>query len=96
MILLVGPCWACKRRFVFDPRTVTSLWVDPVTQLPPDLGGDRARARREPLCSGCLALVNAARAEKGAPPVPDGSVGSPNDAETSAPSVVYDPPRGAQ
>jgi hypothetical protein len=90
-VLAIGPCWACKQPFAFDPRTVTSVWVDPVTQLPPELGGDRARADRQPICCGCVALVNEQRAKRGAEPIPLGSIGSPTEAEVAKAKWSCDP-----
>ena len=52
-LLGIAPCFMCKQPFAFDPDRVTSISIDPVTGLPPDLGGDPGRARREPLCPPC-------------------------------------------
>jgi hypothetical protein len=57
-IVGIGPCVGCRDVFAFDPDTVPSIPIDPQTGLPPDLGGDPARAVRRPICPGCLELAN--------------------------------------
>jgi hypothetical protein len=64
-MVAIGPCWGCKVPFPYDPDRVTSLLIDPVTQTAPDLGGDPARAQREPLCPRCCKTVNVLRARAG-------------------------------
>jgi hypothetical protein len=64
-MIVIGACWVHKGLFEFDPETVPSVLIDPVTQLPPDLGGDEERARREPICPACIALINPLRAAQG-------------------------------
>jgi hypothetical protein len=64
-MLGIAPCYACKQPFAFDPDRVTSVSIDPVTGLPPDLGGDPGRARREPLCPRCCRIANVERAARG-------------------------------
>ena len=63
----VGPCWSCGAVFAFDPDLVPSVPIDPVTHLPPDLGGDVARATRQPFCRRCLAEANVRRRSSGLP-----------------------------
>lgn len=60
-----GRCWACKRRFTFDPDRVPSVPIDPETNTPPDLGGEFERAVLQPICAECVELANAARVENG-------------------------------
>lgn len=68
-LVALAPCFMCGRPFQFHPDLVTSIHVDPVTGLPPDLGGDPARARREPLCPPCCRLANPERARRGLAPL---------------------------
>lgn len=63
----LGPCLVCGQPFTFDPETVPSVPIDPVTGLPPDLGGDPARARRQPLCPPCVTKANKERKARGLP-----------------------------
>lgn len=65
-------CIGCRRTFCYDPHTVPSIPVDPVTGLPPDLGGDPQRARREPICPQCCRAANVMRRENNLPPFPEG------------------------
>jgi hypothetical protein len=65
----VAPCLACGRVVEFNPRLVPNIPIDPVTRKPADLGGDSARARQEPVCQSCLALVNPRRVQLGLQPV---------------------------
>jgi hypothetical protein len=44
---------------------VPSVLIDPLTRLPPDLGGDPDRARYEPVCHRCIIQVNERRLEEG-------------------------------
>jgi len=61
----IGPCWMCKRPFPFDPDRVASVLIDPVTRRAPDLGGDPARAQREPICPDCCQVANVHRRRAG-------------------------------
>jgi hypothetical protein len=55
-------CFVCGQVFSFDPETVISVWVDPVTNRPPDVNvfGEQItpdpaaveRAVRRPICFG--------------------------------------------
>jgi hypothetical protein len=63
--IAIAPCFMCGRSFAFDPDRVASIRIDPVTGNAPDLGGDPARARREPLCPPCCRLANRERAARG-------------------------------
>lgn len=65
----VGACWVCGQPFPFDPETVPSIPIDPVTNRPPDLGGDPDRAERRPVCPGCVAEANRQRELVGLPPI---------------------------
>lgn len=64
--VVVGPCYACDNLFGFDPSRVPSIPIDPVTGLPPDLGGDAQRAVRRPICPSCVKdRINPERRERG-------------------------------
>ncbi|MGH3783119.1 MAG: hypothetical protein ACRDRO_21475 [Pseudonocardiaceae bacterium] len=69
-MLAIGPCFSCEQPFAFDPDTIQSVPIDPVTGLPPDLGGDPARARNEPICAPCRRLANPIRVKAGLAPFP--------------------------
>ena len=60
-----GACFVCKVPFYFHPDLVASVPIDPVTGLPPDLGGDPDRAQREPICPSCCHLANVERRQAG-------------------------------
>jgi hypothetical protein len=73
-----GRCLLCERVFPFNPTLVPSVFVDPVSKRPPDVGegGERrtpsadelARAVRLPLCPDCVVVVNFARKSHGMEP----------------------------
>lgn len=63
-----GDCFACHQPFMFDPDTVPSVPIDPVTGTTPELGGDPARAVRQPVCPMCIDRANIERARRGLPP----------------------------
>ena len=63
--IVVAECFACKRPFGFNPFRVPSVPIDLVTGLPPDMGGDAARAERQPICRDCMAQINASRVAAG-------------------------------
>lgn len=67
VVIAYGPCGACKNPFSFDPGSVPSLPIDPVTGLPPDMGGDPERAIRQPICPSCCARANVGRRKAGQP-----------------------------
>jgi len=68
-VTIVGPCYACKRVFSFNPTHVPSIHIDPQTGLPPDVEpqapGGYERARREPLCRDCVERMNVEREARG-------------------------------
>lgn len=66
--IVVGECFVCGRVFTFNPHHVPSVPIDPVTKLPPDMGGDPGRARREPICRDCVERANVERVERGDAP----------------------------
>jgi hypothetical protein len=73
-MIAVGPCWACRRTFGYDPDLVPSVPIDPHNGKPPDIGSHdgtpgqvRARSIRQPLCPECVATVNDERAARGLP-----------------------------
>lgn len=68
-MIAFGSCYGCKDRFEFDVNQVPSVYVDPGTGLPPDVGGtDPENAKREPLCPSCVEKVNEIQAAKGEGP----------------------------
>lgn len=67
--IATGPCWLCRHDFAFHPDLVTSIYIDPVTRLAPDLGGDPKRARREPICPACCKAANPERIRNGLEPL---------------------------
>jgi hypothetical protein len=67
--MVLGDCFACKRPFMFNPTHVPSVLIDPANGLPPDMGGDPGRARREPLCEACVTRANVARMDGGKAPI---------------------------
>lgn len=69
-LVAIAPCVGCARPFAFDPDTVPSVPIDPVTRLSPDLGGDPARAVRQPVCLACRLAANPARLAAGLQPWP--------------------------
>jgi len=60
----------CGSLFTFNPHRVPSIPIDPANNLPPDLGGDPARAVRQQLCASCMETVNANRESRGLEPWP--------------------------
>lgn len=69
--VVLGECWSCGRRFTFNPHTVPSIGIDPVTNLPGDIGdSDPARAVRQPICATCIERANEKRAAEGREPIP--------------------------
>ena len=64
-LIAFGPCWSCKQPFAFDPDLVPSLPVDPVTNLPSDMGGDASRCVRQPICADCVEIANENRRAAG-------------------------------
>ena len=52
-VFVMGPCFMCKKIFTFNPRYVPSF---------------RVKGEREPICAGCLAVVNERRKEAGDDP----------------------------
>jgi len=67
--MVMGPCIACKQVFMFNPTHVPSLLIDPTNGLPPDMGGDPAKAQREPLCHPCARRANVLRIANGKEPI---------------------------
>lgn len=67
-----GECWSCKQPFTFDPHTVPSIPIDPVTNRPADLGGVAERCVRQPVCPSCVERANVQRAERGLPLIEPG------------------------
>lgn len=71
-LVAMGRCWSCRQLFGFDPDAVPSVPIDPLTNLPPDLGGDPARAVNQPICPVCVGIVNPLREAAGLPPMAEG------------------------
>ncbi|MGH3540779.1 MAG: hypothetical protein ACRDTO_00140 [Mycobacterium sp.] len=69
-VVAIAPCFACGNPFAFNPDTVPSCPVDPLTGLPPDLGGDQYRAVRQPICPHCRREANPRRVAAGLTPWP--------------------------
>jgi hypothetical protein len=68
-VTAIAPCFAHKGPFEFDPEKVTSVPIDPVTGLPPDLGGDATRAVAQPICPDCCKAINVKRRANGMVPL---------------------------
>lgn len=57
-VFVLGPCLVCEVPFTYNPEKVPSQsWP------PPD-------GPREPICEGCMALINRKRERLGMPPHP--------------------------
>lgn len=70
-MVAVGPCHLCAGVFQYCPLTVPSVLIDPVTGVPPDVGGtDPQRATRRAVCPTCVGRVETARAAQGLPGFP--------------------------
>lgn len=66
----IAPCYVHGGNFSFDPDTVMSVPIDPVTGLTPDLGGDPSRCVQRVICPECITeIVNPERIKRGNPPV---------------------------
>lgn len=46
--LAMAPCYACGQLFGFNPHTVVSVPIDPVTGLPPDVAADGTNITPDP------------------------------------------------
>lgn len=67
-LIATGRCGLCGNLFNFDPDTVPSIFLDPGTGLPPDIGGTPAdQAQKEPVCPPCVAEFNRQRRAAGLP-----------------------------
>lgn len=53
-MLAMGPCFGCKKLFMFDPDLVPSIIHD---------------GTREPVCRSCVAMVNPRRIANGLQPI---------------------------
>lgn len=47
--LALGRCFTCDKAFDFDPESVTTVLIDPVTNRPPDVGPDAERIDPDPI-----------------------------------------------
>lgn len=66
-MVVIGPCFSCQNPFMFDVDRVQSIPIDPETGTPPDMGGDPARAVRQPICPTCCRTANVERRQQGLP-----------------------------
>ena len=57
----ISPCGICRGVFTFNPERVPSMRMDQAGR--PDPNG-----QKEPICSGCMALLNGKRKVLGLPP----------------------------
>lgn len=53
-VFVMGPCLVCKRPFSFNPNRVPSFPI---------------KGNREPICAGCMAVINAKRIHAGEEPL---------------------------
>lgn len=67
---MISPCFGCKRIFSYNPHRVPSIPIDPVTGLPPDMGGNPERAERQPICLSCVTYANWQRRKAGKEEIP--------------------------
>jgi hypothetical protein len=67
---VLGPCCGCRTPFMFSAETVLSIPIDPATGLPPDRGGDPAKAVKQPLCNKCGGRINENRKAQSLPLIP--------------------------
>jgi hypothetical protein len=67
-VIAFGACVVCLVPFAFDPETVPSIPIDPTNGRSPDLGGDPARATKQPICPACARRVNPIREAHGLQP----------------------------
>ena len=68
-VFAMGRCWSCGNLFSFDPDHVPSIPIDPLTNLPSDLGGEKSRVVRQPICRSCVDRANQNRVESGRPKI---------------------------
>lgn len=78
--VVFGTCWTCGKSFTFNPELVPSIFIDPMTSLPPDVDEHSKpqepdaeaieRAVRQPLCAECVERSNVERVEQGQEPIP--------------------------
>lgn len=71
----IDECWVHHGLFMFDPDTVTTVWIDPQTGKPIDIDpapGGEQRAVQRPICTPCMEEINKRRAALHRPPHPTG------------------------
>lgn len=69
-LFALGRCFTCDTGFDFDPETVTTVMIDPLTNRPPDVGPDAQPIDPDPaaversvpkmICPPCVIKVRAA------------------------------------
>lgn len=67
-VVALGKCCACRNVFTFCPVCVSSVLIDPETNLPPDVSAQgelitpgpdaMRRSIRQPVCEPCTTLAN--------------------------------------
>lgn len=78
--MYLANCCVCSATFTLgEPERVPSVMVDPVTKLPPDMGGDPERAKKTPICPPCFVQVERKRVAAGKAPWPSGPGGWPKE-----------------
>lgn len=66
-LIAEGQCCGCSKIFAFNPFTVPSIFIDPVTGKSPDLlpeaeqAAAMQRAEKEPVCPDCVEKANLIR-----------------------------------
>lgn len=71
-VIALAPCFTCGNGFDFNPETVPTIMIDPVTNKPPDANGlpdpeAVKRAKPEPICPACARKIRATRIANGLP-----------------------------
>jgi hypothetical protein len=74
-MVALGRCYIHGGLFEFDPLTVVSVLIDPVTSRPPDVGADGQpcepdpaaveRSVKRPICDPCITRVNQRKGAEG-------------------------------
>jgi hypothetical protein len=65
IMICYGSCLGCGTWFPFDPNRVPFMLYDPVAGTTVELGGDPAKATREPICRWCCIAANPRRQDNG-------------------------------
>jgi hypothetical protein len=77
LVLGIGTCYLHNGPITFDPESITTVWIDPQTNLPPDVDANAKpitpdpeamdRLVQRPICDPCVAKVNRRLAAEGRP-----------------------------